>query len=176
MSRPQALFGSLLFLIMAPGSVAGLLPWWLTQWRVQLPFLGIPLIPWIGAIFLSCGIVVLLECFFRFAWSGRGTPAPVAPTQSLMVSGLYRFVRNPMYVAVLLLIAGQALWLGSSALLLYGAGVWLMFHSVVVFYEEPTLRHRYDESYAAYCDAVPRWLPRLAPWRGDGAIAQPPLR
>ena len=97
---------------------------------------------------------------------GRGTPAPIAPTQELVVGGLYRWVRNPMYVGVSTAIAGQAVWFGSA-----GVGLWLAVFvlavtTFTVAYEEPTLRRTYGASYDAYAAAVPRWLPRLTPWRG----------
>jgi protein-S-isoprenylcysteine O-methyltransferase Ste14 len=109
---------------------------------------------------------MLVECFFRFAWRGLGTSAPIAPTRRLIVTGLYRHVRNPMYVAVFVLIAGQALLFGSMPLLVYAAAVWAAFHLFVLFYEEPTLRRQFPDDYERFLDAVPRWLPRLRPWRG----------
>jgi protein-S-isoprenylcysteine O-methyltransferase Ste14 len=93
-------------------------------------------------------------------------PRPVAPTQHLVVTGLYRFVRNPMYVAVLGLILGQTLVFQSQTLAAYGAAIWLAFHTFVFFYEEPTLRRSFGATYETYCQRVPRWLPRITPWRG----------
>ena len=110
----------------------------------------------------------LLDCFARFALEGRGTPAPVEQTEVLVASGLYRFVRNPMYVCVLIIVSGQALLLGQAWLFAY-AGVWLVaFHLFVVLYEEPQLRRRFGGSYEAYCRHVRRWWPRLTPWRRSG--------
>jgi protein-S-isoprenylcysteine O-methyltransferase Ste14 len=97
-------------------------------------------------------------------WEGIGTPAPVAPPERLVIGGVYRHVRNPMYVAVLATILGQALLLGRLVLLTYAAVLWLVFASFVRFYEEPTLRSRFGEDYEAYRRAVPAWLPRLRPW------------
>ena len=108
---------------------------------------------------------MLLESFARFALHGEGTPAPVAPTRRLVVTGLYRFVRNPMYLAVLALILGQALLLGSWELATYGAVVALGFQLFVLGYEEPTLRRTYGAEYEAFTRAVPRWIPRFRPWR-----------
>jgi protein-S-isoprenylcysteine O-methyltransferase Ste14 len=114
-------------------------------------------------------VLGLLESFARFALQGLGTPAPVFPTRRLVVTGVYRYVRNPMYVAVAAIILGQALLFGSVALLEYGAVVWLMFHLFVLLYEEPTLRGVFGSDYEAFRAAVPRWIPRLTPWRGpDG--------
>ena len=163
MRKLAALLGSLLFLAIAPGTIAGLLPWWITGWRAAP---DIPLaVRAAGALLLAGGGLVLLESFARFALHGEGTPAPVAPTRRLVVTGLYRFVRNPMYLAVLALITGQALWLGRWELLAYGSIVAAGFHLFVLGYEEPTLRGRYGAEYDAFTRAVPRWRPRLRPWR-----------
>jgi len=108
--------------------------------------------------------MVLLESFARFALEGLGTPAPVFPTRRLIATGLYRYVRNPMYVAVLSLIVGQGLLLGNVDLLAYAAMVWGAFHLFVLGYEEPKLRKTYGEQYKQFCANVPRWIPRLRAW------------
>src|ERR1700742_1287606 len=113
--------GSFLFLVVTPGTVAGLIPWWISRYEMQAPFLGFEPFRWIGVPLLALGAVLLLETFARFALQGLGTPAPIYPTKSLVVSGSYRFVRNPMYLAVVSLILGQGLWFGSVAVLVYGA-------------------------------------------------------
>jgi protein-S-isoprenylcysteine O-methyltransferase Ste14 len=109
---------------------------------------------------------MVVESFARFALKGIGTPAPVAPTRHLVVSGLYRHVRNPMYVGVVLAIVGQALWLGSMALLGYAAAVFAAFFLFVLLYEEPALRRQFGAEYESYRRHVPRWLPRIQPWKG----------
>lgn len=159
MNRIQAAIGSTLFFFLAPGAVAGVIPYFVTHWR--LPTLSALTIA--GAALTLIAFAMLIECFARFALKGLGTPAPIAPTRTLVVSGLYRFVRNPMYVAVLGLIFGQALLFQSAALAAYGAAMWIIFHSFVFFYEEPTLRRSFGDEYERYCTAVPRWLPRLTP-------------
>jgi protein-S-isoprenylcysteine O-methyltransferase Ste14 len=111
------------------------------------------------------GVIGVLDSFVRFALQGLGTPAPVFPTRHLVVTGLYRYVRNPMYVAVAIAIFGQGLILGSVALLEYGGLVWLMFHLFVLVYEEPALRASFGSEYKSFCAEVPRWIPRLTPWR-----------
>jgi protein-S-isoprenylcysteine O-methyltransferase Ste14 len=162
-SRAASLTASLLFLVVAPGTVAVYLPWLISRWRFSDEF-GASL-RGAGAVLLLLGGAVLLECFFRFAWHGFGTPAPVAPTRRLIVTGLYRHVRNPMYVAVVTLILGQALLFGQAGLLVYGGAVWLAFHLFVLAYEEPTLRRQFPADYETFVRHVPRWLPRLRPWR-----------
>lgn len=173
-SRAASLAGSALFLLVAPGTVAGYLPWLIGRWRFDDDFGAFLPVRAAGALLALAGALVLLECFVRFAWRGLGTPAPVAPTRRLIVTGLYRHVRNPMYVAVFALIAGQALLFGSLPLLAYGAAVWAAFHLFVLIYEEPTLRRQFPDDYRAFVAAVPRWLPRLRPWPGpNGPEAGP---
>src|SRR5262245_27003151 len=122
------------------------------------------------------GVAGLVECFGRFALKGHGTPAPIAPPENLVVSGLYRHVRNPMYVAVVCSIVGQALLFGSVVLLEYAGVVWLLFHVFVLGYEEPTLRQQFGSSYAAYRANVRRWWPRLTPWQAPAQNDRPSAR
>lgn len=163
MTRTTALLGSAFFLVLAPGTVAGLVPWLIVRWPAPIagPTLAIP-----GAVVIGFGLALLLECFGRFAVQGRGTPAPVAPPARLVVTGPYRRVRNPMYVAVIALILGQAALFANPWLLAYAALIWLCFHTFVLAYEEPTLKRLFPQDYPAFFAAVPRWIPRLTPWRG----------
>ena len=119
-----------------------------------------------GGLLIIAGLPVLLDSFARFAFQGLGTPAPIFPTRHLVVSGLFRYVRNPMYVAVVSLILGQGLFFGSVRVLAYGIAVWVGFYLFVLIYEEPTLRNAYGPEYEEFCANVPRWIPRLRPWRG----------
>ena len=160
------LAGSLAFFVVAPGTVAGWVPYWLTGWRMQAPLLGISVLRVIGGILIVLGLASLVDSFARFALVGRGTPAPVAPPTRLVVSGPYRHVRNPMYVAVLAVTIGQGLLLGSARVVWYSVGLWLLVFAFVVMYEEPTLARQFGPSYTAYCRNVRRWWPRITPWRG----------
>ena len=162
--RLRAIIGSIVFLLVAPGIVAGLIPWWISGYRMEPALLGVELLRWLGVALLLLGAVLLVETFARFALQGLGTPAPIAPTKSLVVTGSYRFVRNPMYVAVVSLILGQALLLGSLGTLIWGGIVWLTVHLFVLSYEEPTLSRTYGEQYDRYRSNVRRWIPRLTPW------------
>jgi protein-S-isoprenylcysteine O-methyltransferase Ste14 len=164
--RGVALLGSFLFFWIAPATVGGWVPWYLTRWRFAQPLFDGASSRWLGAALAVAGAAVVIECFARFALKGLGTPAPVAPTQHLVVSGLYRYVRNPMYVGVVSAIVGQSLWFGSVTLLYYGAAVWAGFHLFVLLYEEPTLLAQFGAEYGTYRRSVPRWLPRITPWRG----------
>lgn len=165
-SRSWVAAGSAVFFVVAPGVVAGLLPWWLTGYRMA-PGRG-----WlvgsrvgVGVLLLGVGLVLLVRAFVRFVREGRGTPAPVAPPEVLVVGGEYRYVRNPMYVAVVACILGQAVLLGSLALLGYAVLVWLAMAAFVRWYEEPTLRARFGARYEEYRTAVPAWIPRTHPWQ-----------
>jgi len=109
-------------------------------------------------------VVLLVRAFARFVNEGRGTPAPVAPTERLVVGGEYRFVRNPMYVGVEAIILGQATLFGSAPLVLYALASWLGMAAFVRWYEEPVLRSRYGAEYDTYRKAVRGWWPRLRPW------------
>jgi protein-S-isoprenylcysteine O-methyltransferase Ste14 len=118
----------------------------------------------LGMILLAAGLLVITQSFVRFVGEGLGTPAPVAPPGRLVIGGAYRYVRNPMYVAILATIVGQALLLGQLGLLLYATALWLFAAAGVRWYEEPSLRHRFGTDYETYRRAVPAWWPRLRPW------------
>jgi len=160
-----AILGSALFFVVAPCVVAGLIPWWITRWEFLPPLLGLELTRAIGLMSIIAGVPGLADSFARFAWQGLGTPAPIAPTASLVVTGLYRYVRNPMYVAVVAVILGQGLLFGDWRLVWYGALFWLACHAFVVTYEEPTLERTFGAEYQAFRSNVPRWIPRLRPWQ-----------
>ena len=164
-SPVRAWIGTIVFLFLAPGIVAGVIPWLITGWHpydwAGAAWIVVP-IAW---IMIALGLVFLLYAFALFAVH-RGTPAPVAPTATLVVTGVYRFVRNPMYLAVLAIILGQALLCASWGLVIYAA---IALAAVVTFvkgYEEPTLTRTYGEQYLDYRRNVPGWWPRLTPWRG----------
>jgi protein-S-isoprenylcysteine O-methyltransferase Ste14 len=165
--RTLAVLGSAVFFVIAPGTLAGLVPWSITGWQLQPPFLGLELTRGLGAIMILAGVPGIVDSFARFALQGLGTPAPIAPTRNLVVTGLYRHVRNPIYVAVVAIILGQALLMGDWRLIVYDALLWLFFHVWVVAYEEPTLEQTFGREYEAFRAAVPRWIPRMTPWRSQ---------
>lgn len=160
MRRPLAILGTFVFLFVAPGFVAGVVPWWITHWKFHTEP-SIPGLRWLGLALLVSGAAIVLDSFARFALQGLGTPAPVLPTRHLVVTGLYRYVRNPMYVGVAAAIFGQALLFESGWLLIYGALAWLACHLFICFYEEPTLTRTFGSEYQACCREVPRWIPSL---------------
>ncbi len=161
MRKALAAIGSALFFLLAPGATAGLVPWWLTGWEVNDLGPARPPARVAGALLLAVGTIVLVSAFVRFVVEGVGTPAPVAPTDRLVVGGLYRYVRNPMYVAVAATIVGQALLLGQPILLAWAAVFLAVTATFVRMYEEPALRRRYGAQYDAYRQAVPGWWPRV---------------
>jgi protein-S-isoprenylcysteine O-methyltransferase Ste14 len=149
---------SLVFLIIAPGMVAGYIPLVLLRKGAQLQtgffsYLAFPL--WIT------GGVVLLWSFWNFLVQGRGTPAPIDPPKELVATGFYRYVRNPMYVGVLLILIGHFLWFGYWPLLAYTVLAFLIVHLFVTLYEEPTLKRKFGAAYEDYLQRVPRWIPRF---------------
>jgi protein-S-isoprenylcysteine O-methyltransferase Ste14 len=158
--RLRAAVGSLIFLFVAPGVVAGLIPWWLTAWDTRTSWWPLRVA---GIVLIVAGTLVLLEAFVRFVVQGLGTPAPVAPTENLVVGGLYRYVRNPMYLAVAATIFGQALVLAQPVLFAYGAVFMVAVAAFVHWYEEPTLTRTFGQEYEEYRRAVPGWWPRRRP-------------
>lgn len=157
MRKRAAAAGASAWFALAPGVVAGVVPWWLTGWSARSSWLPLRVV---GAVLVAAGAAVLVHAFARFVVEGIGTPAPVAPTRRLVVGGLYRYVRNPMYLAVAAAIVGQALVLGRPALLLYASAVGAVCVVFVRWYEEPALARQFGAEYEAYRRAVPGWWPR----------------
>lgn len=164
MKQSMAALGSGIFFLLAPGMVAGAVPWWITRWRMRGEAIAWLPLRAIGVVLLVVSVPVLVRAFWQFAVEGLGTPAPVAPTKTLVVGGLYRYVRNPMYLAVLGAIVGQALLLAQPGLLVYAMVILAAFASFVRWYEEPTLSRQFGADYDAYRKAVPAWWPRRHPW------------
>jgi protein-S-isoprenylcysteine O-methyltransferase Ste14 len=172
-NRVGSMIGSAIFLVVTPGTVAVLVPRWICDWQLAPPLLAFSPFRGMGVLLVCAGVPVLLDSFIRFALQGVGTPAPVAPTRHLVVTGLYRRVRNPMYVAVVSIVVGQGLFFASVHVLEYGLVLWLVMHLFVVGYEEPTLRETFGTEYEQFCAEVHRWRPRLKPWRPRRPIGSP---
>ncbi len=158
MRRSRSIAGSAIFFAVAPGVVAGLVPYALTGWDAE-PAAVVARVA--GVLLIAAGVPVLVHAFARFVIEGAGTPAPVAPTEHLVVGGLYRYVRNPMYVAVLTVIVGQALLLHQPVLYAYAAAVGAAMVAFVRLHEEPALARRYGADYERYRRTVPGWVPRF---------------
>jgi protein-S-isoprenylcysteine O-methyltransferase Ste14 len=158
---------SLFFTLLVPGTVVGLIPYLILS-REEVSLHG----PWtpqkiVGLVLMAVGAAILIRCIWDFATKGRGTLAPIDPPKQLVVEGLFRYVRNPMYLGVLVLLVGQAAFFESLALLQY-TGLWFaVVHLVVVLYEEPSLRHRFGAPYERYCRSIHRWLPTRPEARGE---------
>ncbi|MEO8348450.1 MAG: isoprenylcysteine carboxylmethyltransferase family protein [Acidobacteriota bacterium] len=152
---------ALFFTILMPGTVVVVIPSMLLRREAPAgPFAFQPL-RLQGLILLVVGAAALFWCIRDFAVSGRGTLAPVDPPRRLVRVGLYRYVRNPMYVAVITTLVGEALFFGSRTLAIYAGFAWLVFHLFVLLYEEPRLRELFGTDYVTYRALVPRWIPRL---------------
>jgi len=158
----RAALGSTMFFLLAPGAVAGLVPWAITRWAGSPA--GLDALDVAGGLLVTAGLGTVVACFAQFVREGHGTPAPLAPTDTLVVGGLYRYVRNPMYVGVGAVIAGQALAFRSVPLALWLAAFTIAVTTFVVAYEQPTLSRQFGASYDRYRRDVPAWWPRLRPW------------
>lgn len=154
----MSLFKTLIFTILFPGTVTILIPRWLLENEAASPT-GVA--RFIGLVPILVGAPIYLWCAWDFATVGRGTPLVFDPPKVLVARGLYRFVRNPMYVGILLILFGEATLFTSPTLIGLAAVVFLIFHAFVVLYEEPNLRRRFGESYLSYCAQTPRWFPRF---------------
>ncbi|MEU6089404.1 isoprenylcysteine carboxylmethyltransferase family protein [Streptomyces sp. NPDC047085] len=166
MRKASAALGTALFLVVVSGSASVLVPWWLTGgWRAGHWW---PPLRLFGLLPLAAGAAVILDAFARFALEGLGTPAPVAPPTRLVVSGPYRYLRNPIYVAVVAVLTGQGLLLARPVLFAYAACAWVVSWAFVRWYEEPGLVRRFGAEYERYRRAVPAWWPRHRAWRDAG--------
>ncbi len=156
-----AILGTIVFTIVVPGSVVVLVPYLLSGWRIGLPLLGSPMTPIVGAVLIIAALPYFVAFERRFVVEGRGTPAPIAPTERLVTGGSFRRVRNPGYISVVAMVLGEGLLLGNLGVLEYALVLAIGFHLFVIAYEEPTLRASFGAEYDRYCERVPRWLPRL---------------
>jgi len=167
MGTLRATIGSIVFFFVAPGLVTGFVPWLMIRARPDLwPPSASP--RWLGLAAILIGLAPLIDSYARFATQGRGTPAPIAPPTRLVVTGFYRYVRNPMYVGVTLILIGEALLFADMRVAAWAVFVLVAVNLFVRFYEEPTLAKTFGAAYADYRAAVPRWIPRLRPWEAQG--------
>ena len=155
----MVLIKTIIFTIFIPGTVTILVPYWLLSSSAAPP-IQLGLLRYLGALPLSTGVAIYCWCAWDFTFAGRGTPAPFDPPRELVVRGLYRYVRNPMYVGIVSILLGEALLFASWRLFAYTAFAFIFYSLIVVLYEEPALRHKFGESYRQYCKHVRRWLPR----------------
>jgi protein-S-isoprenylcysteine O-methyltransferase Ste14 len=163
MHRSTAGIASAAFFVAAPGTVVGLVPWLITHWEITGSGPTWRVLQAIGAALIVAGLIPPVHAFVQFVKAG-GTPMPIAPTQRLVVTGFNRYVRNPMYLGLIVVMLGQALLFGSLALVGWAAAFWIITATFVRLYEEPTLVDEYDGEYEEYRRHVHAWLPRVDPW------------
>lgn len=158
-SRWSLFIRNLFFTILQPGMVAGVIPYWILGNRFIETFKNsISVFQYIAVCIFSTGFGILCYCIGLFALKGKGTLSPADPTKRLVVSGLYRFSRNPMYIGVLLMLIGEAVFFSSGNLLIYAAFIFLAFHLFVILHEEPRLNKDFGTEYQQYLTKVRRWL------------------
>ena len=154
----MVLIKTLIFTILFPGTITILIPYWILS-TSSLPPTGV--LRYFGLLPIALGISIYFWCAWDFAFAGRGTPAPIDPPKELVARGLYRYVRNPIYVGIVSILMGEALLFMSWRLFLYAVLAFSFYFLLVLVYEEPGLRAKFGESYRQYCERVPRWLPRF---------------
>jgi len=154
-------FKTLIFTVLVPGTIAVLLPCRLASSPTAPGSVPLDSVRYFGFVLIAAGAMIYLWCAWDFVFAGKGTPAPIDPPKELVVRGLYTYVRNPMYIGVLSLVLGQAVWFEAVSLFAYAGLVFLLFNAFIFFYEEPALKRKFGDSYKRYCETVPRWLPRL---------------
>jgi protein-S-isoprenylcysteine O-methyltransferase Ste14 len=167
-STRRSVVVSLLFIVFGgPGFVLVYIPYWITRFRIPMGESVWQIA--LAALLIVAGTAPAFESMKRFVLVGRGTLVPAVPTERLVASGFYRHVRNPMYTGLLVVLGGEAILFESRDLVLYIAAIWLVTHLFVCLYEEPTLERRYGVEYLRFKKHVPRWIPRMRPWRGGEA-------
>ena len=152
------LLNTILFTIIVPGTVAGYIPFRIVGGFSRVTPGALSLF---GGLVLAVGAGIYFRCAWEFAVRGLGTPAPIAPTKYLITTALHRYVRNPMYIGVALVILGEAALFRSPYLVVYAALMLSIAHIFVVAYEEPALHRQFGESYDEYRRTIPRWIPRF---------------
>ncbi|MGC4035157.1 MAG: isoprenylcysteine carboxylmethyltransferase family protein [Chitinophagaceae bacterium] len=151
---------NLFFTILQPGIVAGLIPYWIIRGKFH-PHVNnesLRLTQYLGELLLITGLVIMVSCIMNFAIKGKGTLSPADPTKELVVTGLYKYSRNPMYIGVSLILIAEALFFQSIYLWLYAALIIIAFNLFIIFFEEPRLRRDFGVSYEEYCKKTRRWI------------------
>ena len=164
----KAFFGTLGFLfVLLPIFLIGI-PYKIVSHPVHALLFDLGAYRYFGLVPIVAGVVIYFWCAHSFVFFGKGTPIFTVPTKKLLVTGLYRFVRNPMYIAGLLVLAGEVLLFQSRDLLIYLLVMFGFFNVIIFAVEEPYLSNKFGDTYKQYCKSVRRWIPRLKPYRGNG--------
>lgn len=160
------LFKTVLFTVLVPAAWTLFFPYWLFASGNARADWNLGESRWLGILLILFGAVIYLRCAGDFVFAGKGTPAPIDPPKELVVGGLYSYVRNPMYLGVMVVLLGEALFFESLGLLKLTGISFVVFSLFVLLYEEPALKRKFGASYQRYREAMPRWLPRLKRPRG----------
>jgi protein-S-isoprenylcysteine O-methyltransferase Ste14 len=156
---------TVIFTLVVPGSVTALVPYLLLSSGHELYRWLVGPLRLLGIFPIILGVFFYLRCAWDFTFTGGGTPAPIDPPKRFVAKGLYRIVRNPMYVGITLILTGESIVFESAALLAYAGMLWLGFHLFVIFYEEIILKKKFGTIYEEYCRTVPRWIPRMKDYK-----------
>jgi protein-S-isoprenylcysteine O-methyltransferase Ste14 len=157
-SKTSLLLRNLVFTVLQPGLVAGVIPYYIVEGNIESLYFPWRINTWLGIAVFLAGFAIMLRCIIQFALEGKGTLSPVDPTKRLVVKGLYKFSRNPMYVGVILMLIGEALATQSSSLWVYLTIVFVAFNLFIILHEEPRLRRDFGQEYSLYKRKVRRWL------------------
>jgi protein-S-isoprenylcysteine O-methyltransferase Ste14 len=157
----KRMFKLLFFLLIGPGSVIFYIPYFLLFYSGPPDLITAENLQFIGILPILAGFLVSLKCFFDFIFTGQGTPVPIDPPKKLVVSGLYRLSRNPMYIGILIILFGEAILFRSLILIGYTVIVFCLFQIFIVGFEEPFLNEKFGKKYNDYCNVVPRWIAHL---------------
>lgn len=149
---------NIIFFILQPGIVVGFIPYMIVRKELMTSFSGISIFNYIGLFFIILGLFIVIYCIYRFIIDGKGTLSPFDRTKVLVIKGLYKYSRNPMYVGIIITLLGEVLFVESLALLFYTVIVFIAFHLFVIFIEEPRLKRDFKELYIHYTSLVKRWL------------------
>jgi protein-S-isoprenylcysteine O-methyltransferase Ste14 len=156
-STASLLLRNLIFTVLQPGLIAGLIPYYIIRGKID-PERAWTLYTYFGIGVLAVGLIIMLRCILQFAFEGKGTLSPVDPTRCLVVRGLYRYSRNPMYVGVMMILIGEAIAAQSVSLWIYSAVIFIGFNLFIMLHEEPRLIKDFGEEYMLYRKSVRRWI------------------
>jgi protein-S-isoprenylcysteine O-methyltransferase Ste14 len=157
----KPVLGTLFYTLVIPGSIVGLVPYMLLTLRFHLIPMHLGIFYYFGLLPILLGVITYSWAAWDFILRGKGTPSPIAQPKTLVVSGPYRILRNPMYLGLLLILSGEAIFFQEVILIVYTCLFFVSFHRHVINNEEPSLTWKYGANYKLYCHAIPRWFPKI---------------